>query len=148
MIAVFALAIYVLYDKPSTRQETSEKSSYIMTIENDLTRLIDAYYDRHLSPHAYPSFSFVIPSDRSETVDRSVIHLMVTDPDTGRYFDLNTILQVGAHECAHVLCDVEEDDHHGPVFQEIMGRLDKIATELNLYDIKKPVPEIYERLCE
>jgi hypothetical protein len=143
------LAIYLLYEQ--TDQHTTPLSARHLAVaeeaKRDLARLMGLYYDRYLSPHDRPQYQIIAPASRSETRDKSRIYLLINDPLTGQLFDYNTILQAGAHECAHVLCRVREADSHGPAFASIMSRLDQLGRELQLYDPDQPIPPRYNQLC-
>lgn len=150
------LIVYWLYERTDTNivPLTSRHEEVAETLKEDLAQLIDIYYDRFIHPHEYPSYRFVIPSSRSEASYKKAIHVMINDPVTGELFDYNTLLQVGAHECAHILCRVEEKnekgerDDHGPIFSAILDRLDKIGVELGLYDPTLEIPERYKDFCK
>lgn len=116
-------------------------------IEHDLHTLIDAYYERYMHPHEFPRYRFTIPAPRSEVVDKYHIHVLIDDPATGCLFPYNTIMQAGAHECAHMLCHVPEA-MHGPYFQQTLARLDELAVELGLYEPGTPIPARYQQLCD
>lgn len=142
-----AAAVYLIYEQ-AERQSLFRSAPHTETAERlkqDLTRLIQAYYDRYIHPHAYPNYRLVIPSATSYTAGKQVINVAIADR-YGSLFDYNTLLRVGAHECAHMLCHVEEE-LHGAVFAQILARLDELGAELALYDPSQPIADNYERAC-
>jgi hypothetical protein len=154
-ILLTAGLLYYLYENPLQCNSSSSSPSgsrsppagaYSSRIEVSLRLLLDTYYQRYLYPHAYPLVHFTIPSDRSMTVQRREVHLLIQDPYTREYFDERVVLAVGAHELAHVLCQVKEAEH-GPLFRQVFERLNAIAIELGLFSKSTVVPERYLRLC-
>ena len=140
--------VYWLYENPRTEveKESTRSTATTQQLKHDLGRLIDRYYQKYIYPHAYPVVTFVIPAPRSFTHNRETVHIMTEDPSTGEEFDRNTLLQVGAHECAHALCHSLEGGDHGPAFAETLQRLDEIGAELKLYDASLPIPKRYKQL--
>lgn len=79
--------------------------------------------------------------EKSYTINKSKIFLCLRDAN-GEYYSNNTLIFVLLHEIAHVLC-VEE--HHTPLFQEILDELIHKAVQYDLYDPSNPVEDNY---CE
>jgi hypothetical protein len=146
--------VYWLYENPRScapvlpkALASDETLSVAQQLKHDLGQLIDRYYQKHLYPHAYPRVDFVIPSTHSVTHDHQEVHVMIRDPATHELFDYNTLLQVGAHECAHALCHSADGGDHGPAFVEVLQRLDLIGAEMKLYDATLAIPKRYKQLC-
>jgi hypothetical protein len=151
---VTAGVVYWLYENPRTSIGGEDRTGIVdpatsvaQSLKRDLGHLVDRYYQKHLYPHAYPVVRFVIPADSSTTHNHETVYLLIRDPETQELFDYNTLLQVGAHECAHTLCRSVEGGDHGPAFVEVLQRLDQIGSEMNLYDSKQPIPNRYKQLC-
>ena len=143
--------VYWLYENPrntDTRKDLEPENTTAQRLKHDLTLLVDRYYQKYLYPHAYPTISFVIPSSRSVTHNHEAVHVMIRDPEDGKEFNYNTLLQVGAHECSHALCHSTEGGDHGPAFTEVLRRLDSIGVEMKMYDSTLPIPKRYKQLCQ
>lgn len=143
-----SLIVFFVYEKTGNNLVKSLQigKSYPEQIETDLCRLVKLYYDQYIYPHSYPQIKFVIPSKFSATRD-NVVHLLIHDPQTHEVFDHNTILQVGAHECAHALCGVDEENEHGPIFTSILDKLNTLAKKNNIFNPDLPIPKRYKDLC-
>lgn len=141
--------VYLLYEKTdnNTRSLTDQHEITAEQLKTDLKTLVDAYYHRYIRPHEYPHYRFIIPASRSVTHDKHSIHVMINDPITGAIFDQNTLLQVGSHELAHMLCQVDEGDDHGPLFKDILQKLEALGVELRLFDPSLEIAPGYNDLC-
>jgi hypothetical protein len=146
---IVAVGIYLLYEKTdnNTRALSEDHEMVAEDVKTDLKLLIDAYYQRYIYPHEYPRYQFVIPASQSVTHDRFSIHVMINDPTTGELFGHNVLMIAGSHECSHMLSKVVEEDDHGPVFTEILRRLNELGDELKLFDHTQPIPNNYITLC-
>jgi len=84
---------------------------------------------------------------RSETINKSVIHLCLKDPRTNKYYDMNTLMYVTLHELSHVLSNGYVTDSKGhaddPEFNRIFTALKQKATSLGIYNPKIPLPPVY-----
>ena len=144
-----AVAVYILYVKAdnTTPTLTREYHNVAEDLKDDLAQLIEAYYQEYIHPHERPHYEFIIPANRSETHNKERIFVMINDPITGEVFDRNTLLQVGAHECAHMLCRVDEVDEHGPLFCSILNKLEVIGKKLDLFDCNIRISQRYKQRC-
>jgi len=144
-----AALIYVLYEQTdnNTVPRSAAHAHMAATLKGDLRKLVDEYYDRYIYPHEYPKHRLLIPASKSYTYEKHTIHIAINDPITGELFDHNTLMRVGAHEYAHLLCRVEEDEPHGAVFIEILSRLDELGAELKLYDPTQDIARSYQQAC-
>ncbi len=79
--------------------------------------------------------------DKSYTINKSKIFLCLRDAN-GEYYGNNTLVFVLLHEIAHVLCS---EEHHTPLFQDILDELVHKAIRYDLYDPSDPVEDNY---CE
>lgn len=81
----------------------------------------------------------------SFTENKASITLCLHDPDTGRPYELNTVMYVALHELAHVITDSYEHAHenHGPQFKRNFKDLLDRATALGLYNPAFPIPKNY-----
>ena len=72
-----------------------------------------------------------------------MITLCVVDPNTGEFYDTNTITYVALHELAHVITRADGDESHGDEFKGNFARLLKEAQAKGVYDARKPIPLTY-----
>jgi hypothetical protein len=78
--------------------------------------------------------------DSSYTENKSVITVCLKDPDTGKYYSMNTLMYVSIHELAHA---VSSQHGHGEQFRDHFAKLLKRATELGFYNPALPIPNSY-----
>jgi hypothetical protein len=137
--------LYWLYESNKTTVVRGEHQEVAEQLKVDLQQLIETYYQRYLYPHEYPQYKLVIPAQKSEYhIDDHSINVMIADPTTGSLYDLNSLRQISAHEAAHMLCRVEEEDDHGPLFVDILHKLDAIGKELGIYDATLKIDTRYK----
>lgn len=77
----------------------------------------------------------------SYTEDKTVIYICTKDPKTKQYYDMNTLVYVCLHECAHMIS--KKYDGHGDEFKKILSKLVQIAKMRGIYDPRIPVPDTY-----
>jgi len=80
---------------------------------------------------------------RSYTENKSLITLCVVDPDTGDFYDINTLMYVALHELAHTITVADGADSHGDEFKSNFARLLKEAHKKGVYDPFQPIPHTY-----
>ena len=83
----------------------------------------------------------LLRGEKSYTINKEKIYICLKD-DNGEYYDNNMLIYVLLHECGHVLCD---EIGHTEKFHNIFEELLKEATEMGIYDPKKPIDMNY---CE
>jgi len=72
------------------------------------------------------------PTMTSYTVNKGErIVMCIRSPDTGEFYDMNTIMYVAIHELAHVACP---EFGHTKLFAKIFAMLLKNATRLGIYN--------------
>jgi hypothetical protein len=72
------------------------------------------------------------PTMTSYTVNKGErIVMCIRSPDTGEFYDMNTIMYVAIHELAHVGCP---EFGHTKLFAKIFAMLLKNATRLGIYN--------------
>lgn len=74
------------------------------------------------------------------TENKRVITLCLVNPETGNYYDMNTIMYVALHELAHV---VSKKHGHGEEFKANFAELLRRAAKKGIYDPRKPIPMTY-----
>lgn len=78
--------------------------------------------------------------DSAYTENKEVITLCLTDPETKKDYDINTISYVALHELAHV---ISSSVGHGSEFRKNFNTLLKKGAELGFYNPRKPIPAKY-----
>lgn len=91
---------------------------------------VPVYY---LKEHPTKTFSYMKRS----------IHIVIHKPDGVTRYDNDTLMYVGLHELAHVLCNKLDGDAHGPEFQLVFGRLLNIAVAKNIYNPEAQIDREY-----
>jgi len=131
IILVLALMILVVYSlAPAYRDQTPDNPT-LGQVRANFTRL-------------NPKFA-KIPlrvGDSAYTENKEVITLCLADPDTNRYYDINTIMYVSLHELAHVITP-EGKEEHGDEFKANFSNLLRQAAEEGVYNPKIPIPATY-----
>lgn len=74
------------------------------------------------------------------TENKEVITLCLTEPGTGKEYDMNTLMYVALHELAHV---TSTSVGHGTEFKEKFSDLLKRGAKLGFYNPRKPIPVSY-----
>jgi len=80
--------------------------------------------------------------DSAYTENKEVITLCLVNPDTGQYYDINTIMYVALHELSHVVTPPGEEEH-GERFKKNFAEFLRKAATLGIYDPRKPIPATY-----
>ena len=80
--------------------------------------------------------------DSAYTENKEVITLCLVNPDTGKYYDLNTIMYVALHELSHVVTP-EGQEEHGDAFKKNFADLLRKAADIGIYDPRRPIPATY-----
>lgn len=82
----------------------------------------------------------IYEGDSSYTENKNTITLCLKDPDTKKYYDMNTLMYVSLHELAHVITKTIGHDEH---FKENFSKLLLKAERLGMYNPKIPLPSKY-----
>lgn len=93
-----------------------------------------------------PSFSNIDIREgySSYTANKSVVYLCTRDPQTGNYYDLNTLMYVALHECTHVISkSYEHSKKHSKQFYDTFNVLLQRAAAVRVYDPSIPLPRMY-----
>lgn len=125
--AILGIAIFVF---------AFSSRSYFTTDNPILERI------RHNYARINPAFA-KIPlreGNSSYTENKEVITLCLRNPDTGKLYDMNTLMYVSAHELAHV---ITKSQGHTEEFKNKFAAILKRAAQLGFYDPKKPIPPTY-----
>jgi hypothetical protein len=79
----------------------------------------------------------------SYTENKSVITLCLKDPETGKYYSMNTIIYVALHELAHMVTKTLDIEEHGPEFIRNFEILKKRAAKKGIYNPTMKIPSTY-----
>lgn len=74
------------------------------------------------------------------TENKRSITLCLKNPETGKNYDMNTIMYVALHELAHVVC---KSQGHTEEFKRNFAILLREAARLGLYNPRKEIPQTY-----
>lgn len=78
--------------------------------------------------------------DSAYTEDKEVIVLCLKNPDTGKYYDINTLMYVALHELAHY---TSKNHGHGQEFRTRFAQLLKEGANVGIYNPSLPIPTTY-----
>lgn len=128
LIAVFGFIIYFAYT--STISNYASHNHPILDRVRENFGKIDKAYEK-------------IPlreGDSAYTENKEVITLCLKDPQTQKYYDMNTIMYVALHELAHVLCDSQG---HGDEFKKKFSKILRHAAKIGIYDPRVSMSPTY-----
>ncbi len=74
------------------------------------------------------------------TENKAVITLCLKNPDTGEYYDVNTIMYVALHELAHI---ISKTHGHNDEFKNNFSKLLKKGEMVGIYNPYLEIPETY-----
>ena len=77
----------------------------------------------------------------SYTDNKTAITLCLTDPDTKKYYDINSVMYVALHELSHIITPTY--DNHGEEFKRNFTALLQRADKAGIYDSSKSIPVTY-----
>jgi len=74
------------------------------------------------------------------TENKRTITLCLKDPETKKYYDMNTIMYVALHELGHI---VSVTHGHNDEFKKNFSLLLRDAARKGIYDPRKEIPHTY-----
>jgi len=74
------------------------------------------------------------------TENKSVITLCLVNPETNRYYDMNTIMYVALHELSHCLTHTHGHDDN---FRKNFANILRQGAALGIYDPSRSIPTTY-----
>lgn len=78
--------------------------------------------------------------DGAYTENKASITLCLKNPQTGGYYDMNTIMYVALHELGHM---VSKSHGHNDEFKQNFSKLLRQAARIGIYDPRKTIPTTY-----
>lgn len=83
--------------------------------------------------------------DSSYTEGKKFITLCLKNPETGEYYDMNTIMYVALHELAHLISESygSPGNEHNQEFRSNFSLLLERAERLGFYNPRIPMPRTY-----
>ena len=78
--------------------------------------------------------------DSAYAENKSMITMCLKDPDSGLYYDMNTLHYVALHELAHI---ISINHGHGEEFKRNFAKLLKLGEKLGFYNPNIPMPNTY-----
>jgi len=78
--------------------------------------------------------------DSAYTENKAVITICLRDPETQKFYDMNTLMYVALHELAHVISISHgHNDEFKDNFYDLLSR----ASKAGIYDPTLPIPDTY-----
>lgn len=115
----------------SSRSKSSSNDPMLIQVRSNFAKLDPRYAEIPLRS-----------GDSAYTENKEIITLCLINPDTGQYYDINTIMYVSLHELAHVITP-EGQEEHGEVFKKNFANLLRKAAEIGIYNPRQPIPATY-----
>lgn len=78
--------------------------------------------------------------DSAYTENKAVITLCLKNPESGGYYDMNTIMYVALHELGHI---VSKTHGHNDEFKSNFSTLLRQAARKGIYDPRRSIPTTY-----
>ncbi len=128
IFGVFILAAFVAYNY-TQRSYFSTKHPLLDQVRANFAKINPKYAEIPLRS-----------GDSAFTENKEVITLCLADPNTGKDYDMNTLMYVSLHELAHVTSTTVG---HGENFRKRFAELLKQGAELGFYNPRKPIPVSY-----
>jgi len=125
IIILIIVTIYAL----APRKHTTSNDPTIQQIKQNFTKLDPNYGKIPLQE-----------GDSSYTENKEVITLCIKDPETKKYYDMNTLMYVALHELAHM---VSKNHGHGDEWRQNFDKLLKEGANAGVYDPRIPIPDKY-----
>lgn len=129
IILSIALVVLIILYLISPKNYKNEYHPILEQIRENFSRLNPEYANIPLRT-----------GDSAYTEDKAVITMCLKDPDTGKYYDINTLMYVALHELAHV---VTTSQGHGDEFKRNFAILLNQAAKEGIYDPNIPIPPTY-----
>ena len=128
IIAIVAFVMFIAYSS-STISNYSHNHPILTKVRENFAKINPDYSKIPLRE-----------GDSAFTENKEVITLCLKDPDTGKYYDMNTIMYVALHELAHVLCETQG---HGDEFKKKFSKVLRYAAKLKIYDPRQQMSSTY-----
>ena len=125
VIGLVVLSAFVL----SKRSYYSDKHPLLDQVRSNFSMLNPDYADIPLRE-----------GNSAFTENKSVITLCLKNPETGKYYDMNTLMYVALHELGHI---ISKSHGHNSEFRENFANLLRQASKMGIYDPRKSIPNTY-----
>lgn len=125
---IIGLTIWIAFTI-SQRSYYSDKHPLLQQIRSNFTILSPEYADIPLRE-----------GDSAYTENKSVITLCLKNPETGKFYSLNTLMYVALHELGHI---ISKTHGHNEEFKRNFATLLRQATKVGIYDPRVPIPQTY-----
>ena len=129
VVVCIAALIYIVCRAVSRQSNFSAHHPILSQVRENFSKLDPAYTNIPL-----------LQGDSAYTENKETITLCLVNPDTNRYYDINTIMYVALHELAHV---TSKTQGHGEEFRKKFSELLRRASELGIYNPNKKMPSTY-----
>lgn len=131
-LIIFLIVIFVVLILTYFLQKKSKYSHDHPILEKIRKNFIKLDPDYGKIPLRYGNSAF--------TENKAVITLCLRNPETKKFYDINTLMYVALHELAHVISISHgHNDEFKDNFYDLLSR----ASKMGIYDPTLPIPETY-----
>lgn len=123
------IIIFVVYTCLNRKSHYSHDHPILRQVSKNFSQLDPKYGDIPLQE-----------GGSAYTENKEVITLCLKDPETKKYYDMNTIMYVALHELAHV---ISKSHGHNNEFKKNFAILLRDASRKKIYDPRKNIPTTY-----
>lgn len=125
VIGLVVVAAFTL----SKRSYYSDKHPLLEQIRSNFTILSPEYADIPLRE-----------GDSAYTENKAVITLCLKNPETGKFYSMNTLMYVALHELSHI---ISKTHGHNEEFKQNFAKILRRATNVGIYNPGIPIPQTY-----
>jgi len=128
LVVVIGLVVLTAFTL-SRKSYYSDKHPLLEQIRSNFTMLSSDYSDIPLRE-----------GGSAYTENKSVITLCLKNPETGKFYSMNTLMYVALHELGHI---ISKTHGHNEEFRKNFATLLRRATKIGIYDPRVPIPQTY-----
>lgn len=125
VIGLVVVAAFTL----SKRSYYSDKHPLLEQIRSNFTILSPEYADIPLRE-----------GDSAYTENKAVITLCLKNPETGKFYSMNTLMYVALHELSHI---ISKTHGHNEEFKQNFAKILRRAAKIGIYNPSIPIPQTY-----
>lgn len=126
LILIFILWIY----SGGFSLEVENNSPKMLSLDQEILYRLEMNLSQLFLPgEKIPKYHIIASPHRTFVTNKQRIHLVIRSPETGHFFDYETLLQVAIHELAHIMCP---DKHHSKRFYYYESLFEERAVEKGL----------------
>lgn len=130
---ILVLLVVIALMMVTTPDQTSHGNLILIRIKENFSKIDPRFYNVPIRE-----------GKKSYTEGKKIITMCLKDHETGRYYDMNTLMYVAIHELAHVISkSYGEENEHNEEFRRNFTELLARGTAAGIYDPTKPIPSKY-----